>query len=76
GADGALAGRGVVVTTVEAAKGAEFDLVVLPDLGARAWPDRPEARRLLYVGLTRARCAVVGAAVGAPSPLIALTTPR
>ncbi len=56
-------GTGVVVTTVHAAKGREFDIVFLPALEETIFPTSSavsegnieEERRLLYVGITRAR---------------------
>ncbi len=46
---------GVSVTHVGEVKGLEFDYVVVPDLSPLAYPDSPEARRALYVAVTRAR---------------------
>jgi DNA helicase II / ATP-dependent DNA helicase PcrA len=56
-------GRGVVLLTYHRAKGLEFDAVFLPRLEDKELPfalakgddDIAEERRLLYVGLTRAR---------------------
>jgi DNA helicase-2/ATP-dependent DNA helicase PcrA len=56
-------GRGVNLLTYHRAKGLEFDAVFLPKLldgelpfrSGRAKADPPEERRLLYVGITRAR---------------------
>ena len=56
-------GRGVQILTYHRAKGKEFDAVFLPRLEDRELPfalatspeDRDEERRLLYVGVTRAR---------------------
>jgi len=53
----------VVFSTMHAAKGLEFDEVYLPDLNEGVVPhkkaalstDLEEERRLLYVGMTRAR---------------------
>jgi DNA helicase-2/ATP-dependent DNA helicase PcrA len=57
------AGRGVNLSTLHRAKGLEFDAVFLPRLldrelpfrSGRATADPDEERRLLYVGITRAR---------------------
>jgi DNA helicase-2/ATP-dependent DNA helicase PcrA len=56
-------GRGVNLSTLHRAKGLEFDAVFLPRLldrelpfrSGRATADPDEERRLLYVGITRAR---------------------
>jgi DNA helicase II / ATP-dependent DNA helicase PcrA len=87
----AESGRGVNLLTYHRAKGLEFDAVFLPRLldgelpfrSGRAKADPQEERRLLYVGLTRARrylfltWAVEGRS--RPSPFLAemgLSTPR
>jgi len=53
-------GRGIVVTTMHAAKGREFDVVYLPGWDHGLFPSRmnvdtEEERRLAFVGITRAR---------------------
>jgi len=59
------------VYTIHAAKGREFDHVVLAHCGARLFPDEPATRKLLYVALSRARLTVhVLAPSDAPSPLL------
>ena len=62
--------RGVDVTTVEYAKGLEFDYVIVADVTAQAYPETPEARRALYVASTRARYELVLAHVGEASPFL------
>jgi DNA helicase-2/ATP-dependent DNA helicase PcrA len=58
-------------STIHKAKGQEFDHVILAHCSASPFPDTPEARRLLYVALSRARRSVTFLASGrAPSPLL------
>lgn len=61
---------GVEVTTVHDVKGLEFDLVVVPDLDAATYPDRPDARRALYVATTRPLHRLWLACAGPWSPLL------
>jgi DNA helicase-2/ATP-dependent DNA helicase PcrA len=61
---------GVVVTCVAEVKGLEFDVVVLPDAGASTWPVTGDARRSLYVAVTRASHQLVLMAHGPFSPLL------
>jgi DNA helicase II / ATP-dependent DNA helicase PcrA len=61
--------RGVDVTVVDQVKGLEFDAVVVADASEAAYPDTPEARRALYVAVTRARHSYALACVDPPSPL-------
>ena len=69
--DGHFLTRGPVqVTTVDEVKGLEFDFVVVPDAGAKDYPDDAAARRALYVAVTRARHQVVLACVGPRSPIV------
>ncbi len=69
--DGAfLPGPGFSVTWVGNVKGLEFDFVVVPDLSAHVYPDTVDARRALYVAVTRAKHQVVLACVGPRSPII------
>ena len=59
------------MTDVASVKGLEFDYVLVPDAGARAYPDEPEARRRLHVAVTRAAHQLWIASTGTPSPLLA-----
>ncbi|MBZ5709939.1 ATP-binding domain-containing protein [Nannocystis pusilla] len=61
---------GVEVTTVQDVKGLEFDLVVVPDLDVATYPDRADARRALYVAVTRPLHRLWLASAGPPSPLL------
>jgi ATP-dependent DNA helicase UvrD/PcrA len=63
-------GPGLEVTEVAEVKGLEFDYVVLPDVGARTYPDTLESRRRLHVAITRASQQAWLLAVGAESPLL------
>lgn len=75
-------GPGISWGTVHAAKGYEFDTVILVGLSAERWPD-PELVRmhgedvaasedgpLLYVGVTRARRELIMTSVGTPTSLL------
>lgn len=46
--------NGVALAMAGGVKGLEFDAVILFDAGAAAFPDTPEAERVLYVCVTRA----------------------
>jgi DNA helicase-2/ATP-dependent DNA helicase PcrA len=61
---------GVEVTEVDQAKGLEFDYVVVVDVSAEQYPDRPEARRRLHVAATRAVHQLWLTCVGTPSSLV------
>jgi DNA helicase-2/ATP-dependent DNA helicase PcrA len=61
---------GIDVTDVSQVKGLEFDVVIVPDASAAAYPDTPHARRRLHVALTRASHTLWVLAVGALTPLI------
>lgn len=61
---------GVMVTCVAEVKGLEFDVVALPDAGESTWPATADARRSLYVAVTRASHRLVLMAHGAWSPLL------
>jgi len=72
---GATAGRGVHLLTLHRAKGLEFEAVHLPRLEEGELPNRradvDEERRLLYVGLTRAKRYLLVTWAGKPSRFLA-----
>ena len=72
---GASAGRGVHLLTLHRAKGLEFEAVHLPRLEEGELPNRradpDEERRLLYVGLTRAKRHLLVTWEGKPSRFLA-----
>jgi DNA helicase-2/ATP-dependent DNA helicase PcrA len=61
---------GVDVVDVSQVKGLEFDHVILVDVSAQAWPDRPQVRRLLHVAASRAVHQLWVTCVGSRSPLL------
>lgn len=61
---------GIDVLDVDGSKGLEFDYVVLADANAVAYPDEPESRRRLHVGVTRAAHQLWIVSSGAPSPIL------
>lgn len=61
---------GIEIADVRAAKGLEFDYVVLLDVDGDTYPDSDASRHLLHVGLTRAAHQVWMTSVGTPSPLL------
>ena len=75
---GGESARGVHLLTLHRAKGLEFEAVFLPRVEAKELPSRQarsadqiaEERRLLYVGLTRARRILWVTWSGAPSPFL------
>jgi DNA helicase II / ATP-dependent DNA helicase PcrA len=75
---GGDAARGVHLLTLHRAKGLEFEAVFLPRLEAKELPSRQartpeqlaEERRLLYVGLTRAKRLLWISWSGSPSPFL------
>jgi DNA helicase-2/ATP-dependent DNA helicase PcrA len=61
---------GLTVTCIPEVKGLEFDYVLLPDAHPSAYPALDEARRALYVGVTRASHRLVLGTTSAFSPLL------
>jgi len=58
-------------STIHKVKGQEFDHVIVAHCSSSPFPDTDEARRLLYVALSRARRSITILASGeAPSPLL------
>jgi DNA helicase IV len=55
---------GLNVTSVQEAKGLEFDYVLIPDASAAVYPATPAGRRALYVAVTRASHQLVLSSVG------------
>jgi DNA helicase-2/ATP-dependent DNA helicase PcrA len=82
--DGGESRRGVHLLTYHGAKGLEFELVLLPRLEERELPSKrawapaelDEERRLLYVGMTRAKRGLVITWVGKPSRFLAELGPE
>ena len=46
---------GVIITTMAAVSGLEFDCVVIPDVTPAFYPVTPQLRHAMYVAATRAR---------------------
>ena len=61
---------GIEVSEIVQVKGLEFDYVVLVGVDAEHFDTRPESRRLLHVGATRAVHQLWVTGAGAPSPLL------
>ncbi len=55
---------------VDAAKGLEFDYVIVPDVSATTYPDEDESRRRLHVAITRAVHQLWIIEVGPRSPIL------
>jgi ATP-dependent DNA helicase UvrD/PcrA len=76
--------KGVHLLTYHGAKGLEFELVLLPRLEQKELPSKlartprevDEERRLLYVGMTRAKRGLSITWVGKPSRFLAELTPE
>jgi len=81
---GGEARKGVHLLTYHGAKGLEFEVVLLPRLEERELPSKlarraaeiDEERRLLYVGITRAKRELVLTWVGKPSRFLAELAPE
>ena len=81
--DGAEARKGVHLLTYHGAKGLEFEVVLLPRLEEKELPSKlartaaeiDEERRLLYVGITRAKRELALTWVGKPSRFLAELAP-
>jgi ATP-dependent DNA helicase UvrD/PcrA len=81
---GGEARRGVHLLTYHGAKGLEFEVVLLPRLEEKELPTKlartaaeiDEERRLLYVGMTRAKRGLVLTWVGKPSRFLAELKPE
>jgi len=64
-------GRGLYVMTAHQAKGKEFDVVIIVNVGQRQFPDDDAGRRLFYVAVTRAsKRWVILTPQADPSPLL------
>jgi DNA helicase-2/ATP-dependent DNA helicase PcrA len=82
--DGGDTRRGVHLLTYHGAKGLEFELVLLPRLEEKELPTKlarterelEEERRLLYVGMTRAKRGLAISWVGKPSRFLAELAPE
>ncbi len=62
---------GVVLITLQLAKGLEFDHVIVPDASAAAFADEPLARRRLYTTISRATGSITILSRGPLTPLLA-----
>lgn len=61
---------GIEITEVAQVKGLEFDYVILVEASANAYPNTPEARRVLHVGATRAVHQLWVTSVDTPSQIL------
>jgi DNA helicase II / ATP-dependent DNA helicase PcrA len=68
--DGRFTWRGVQVSVPAEVKGLEVDYVIIADASANEWPHTDDARRALYVALTRARHQAILACTGSPTPML------
>lgn len=65
--------HGVVLISLQLAKGLEFDHVIIPDADAHTYPDTDLARRQLYTAISRATNSVALLAHDAFTPLLDMT---
>lgn len=70
GKNDSLPQDGVVLITLELAKGLEFDHVIIPDASKTLFPDEPLARRRLYTTISRATRRIDILARGELTPLL------
>lgn len=68
--DATLPASGVVLMTLEFAKGLEFDQVIIPDARAEVFGDGRVARNRLYTSISRATGRIVILAPGTLTPLL------
>lgn len=68
--DATLPASGVVLMTLEFAKGLEFDQVIIPDARAEVFGDGRVARNRLYTSISRATGRIVILAPGVLTPLL------
>ena len=61
---------GIEIAEIDQVKGLEFDYVILLEVDGVHFPDRPEARRLLHVGATRAIHQLWLMSIGTPAPML------
>ena len=61
---------GIIVSTIHRVKGLEFDLVVVADATSATFPETIDARRALYVGVTRTTHRLTLAAPGEVTKLV------
>lgn len=66
----------VEVTCVKEVKGLEFDYVIIPDATSQSYPDDAQARRALYVAVTRTAWQLLLGAAGMGTPLLPMPPER
>lgn len=70
GRNDSLPNGGVILITLELAKGLEFDHVIIPDASAKLFPNDPLARRRLYTTISRATRRVTMLSLGPLTPML------